>query len=91
MDIDEALEGRPVRRAGEPARGLVEEAIVEEIRPSSVYLLRRSNQELVLAHPPGAQARNFVRLRPGDRVRVALSPRDPRRGRIVEWIEEHRR
>jgi len=37
----------------------------------------------VLAHAAAASQVNFVRLRPGDRVEVALSPRDSSRGRVL--------
>lgn len=56
--------------------------VVEEL-PSALYRLELDNRQQVLAHPVGAVKRNFVRLRPGDRVRVALSPRDWTRGRIT--------
>jgi translation initiation factor IF-1 len=46
-----------------------------------------ANEDLVLAHSTGASAVNFVRLRPGDRVRVELSPHDRTRGRIVELLK----
>jgi len=36
-----------------------------------------------VAHPSGDARRNFIRILVGDRVRVALSPRDLKRGRIV--------
>jgi translation initiation factor IF-1 len=45
------------------------------------------HRQLVLAHAAPATQRNFVRLRPGDRVRVELSPHDPTRGRITELLE----
>ena len=59
--------------------------VVEEL-PSALYRLELPNKQLVLAHPVGAVKRNFVRLRPGDRVRVELSPGDLTRGRIVRIL-----
>jgi len=58
-------------------------AIVVEEMPSALYRLELENKQQVLAHTVGAVKRNFVRLRPGDRVRVELSPHDYTRGRIV--------
>jgi translation initiation factor IF-1 len=58
-------------------------AIVLEEMPNGLYRVELENQQQVLAHPVGAVKRNFVRLRPGDRVRVELSPHDLTRGRIV--------
>ncbi len=62
------------------------EAEVVELLPSAAYQLRLENEEVVVAHAAGATQANFLRLRPGDRVRVELSPRDKTRGRIVELL-----
>ena len=63
------------------------EAVVVELLPSAAYKLKLANEDLVVAHAAGATAVNFVRVRPGDRVRVELSPHDRTRGRIVELIK----
>ena len=59
--------------------------VVEE-KPSAIYAVMLENQRLVLAHLAGTVQRNFVRLVPGDRVEVELSPHDPTRGRIVRKL-----
>ena len=64
-----------------------EEAEVVELLPSAAYKLRRANDRFVTAHAAGVTVKNFVRLRPGDRVRVEVSPRDETRGRIVELLK----
>ena len=61
-------------------------ATVAEERPSLVFLVKLDTQQEVLAHLAGSVKRNFVRLVPGDRVEVELSPHDPGRGRIVRKI-----
>jgi translation initiation factor IF-1 len=63
----------------------VQATVVEE-RPSAIYELVLENQQKVLAHVVGAVERNFVRLVPGDRVEVELSPHDPGRGRITKKV-----
>ena len=63
------------------------EATVVELLPSAAYRLKLGNEDLVIAHAAGAGEVNFVRVRPGDRVRVELSPRDRTRGRIVALIK----
>jgi len=60
---------------------------VIELLPSAAYRLRLENEDVVLAHAAGPTKANFLRLRPGDRVRVELSPRDKTRGRIVELLK----
>ena len=62
------------------------EATVVELLPNAGVRVRLENDRCVLAHAAGATVKNFVRLRPGDRVRVAISPHDPTRGRIVELL-----
>jgi translation initiation factor IF-1 len=67
------------------------EAVVVELLPSATVKLKlvdvsASDEAVVLAHPAGAAEKNFVRLRPGDRVRVVLSARDKTRGRILELL-----
>jgi len=67
---------------GADAAVKVEATVVEE-RPSAIYAVRLESQQQVLAHLVGTVKRNFVRLVPGDRVEVELSPHDPTRGRII--------
>ena len=67
--------------------GASEEATVVDLLPSASYRLKLGNEDLVVAHAAGAGVRNFERLRPGDRVRVELSPHDRSRGRIVELLK----
>ena len=64
---------------------LVQAVVVEE-RPSAVFKVMVDGRHEVLAHPVGAVKRNFVRLVPGDRVEVELTPHDPTRGRITRKI-----
>ena len=66
------------------------EAVVTELLPNATVRVKLENESLVLAHAAGATKVNFVRLRPGDRVEVALSPNDPGRGRIVRIVAEPR-
>jgi len=61
-------------------------AIVVELMPSAIVKVKLENEAVVLAHAAGAAKTNFVRVRPGDRVEVELSPNDPGRGRIVRLL-----
>ena len=63
------------------------EAVVVELLPSAVVKVKLENEAVVLAHAAGAVKTNFVRIRPGDRVQVELSPHDPGRGRIVRLLK----
>jgi translation initiation factor IF-1 len=72
--------------AGDRGPGARVEATVVEERPSLVYVVVLENRQRVLAHLVGVVKRNFVRLVPGDRVEVELSPHDPTRGRVVRKL-----
>jgi translation initiation factor IF-1 len=69
-----------------PDKAVKVEATVVEERPSAVYQVVLETRQEVLAHVVGAVERNFVRLVPGDRVEVELSPHDPGRGRITKKL-----
>ena len=61
-------------------------ATVVDERPSLIFEVRLDTEQQVLAHLAGTVKRNFVRLVPGDRVEVELSPHDPTRGRFTRKI-----
>jgi len=63
------------------------DATVMELLPNAIVRVKLANQGLVLAHAAGAAKTNFMRVRPGDRVQVELSPNDPGRGRIVRLVK----
>ncbi len=64
------------------------QAVVVELLPHAVVRVKLENQDVVLAHAASTTKTNFVRVRPGDRVEVELSPHDPGRGRIVRLLEK---
>ena len=56
---------------------------VEEVLPNAMFRVELPNGHGVLAHVSGKIRMNFVRILPGDRVLVELSPYDLGRGRIT--------
>jgi translation initiation factor IF-1 len=62
------------------------EGVVTELLPSALVRVRLEGEHEVVAHPASSQRANFVRLRVGDRVRVALSVHDRTRGRVLELL-----
>lgn len=62
------------------------EGIVMELLPRALVRIRLEGEHEVIAHPTSTQRANFVRLRVGDRVRVALSNMDRTRGRVLELL-----
>jgi translation initiation factor IF-1 len=57
--------------------------VIEQL-PSALYRVRLDEGTLITAHIADRIDRNFVRVLVGDRVKLALSPVDRGRGRIVE-------
>ena len=62
----------------------LENAIVEEELPNALFRLKLPDQSKVLAHVSDRREKDFLRLLPGDKVQVRLSPYDGGRGRIVK-------
>ena len=59
------------------------EGTVVEPRPNAMFRVELENGHRVLAHVSGKMRMNFIRILPGDRVKVELSPYDLTRGRIT--------
>ncbi len=59
------------------------EATVVEPLPNAQFRVELENGHRVLAHVSGKMRKYFIRILPGDRVKVELSPYDLNRGRIV--------
>ncbi len=58
-------------------------ATVVETLPNAMFKVKLETNHEVLAHVSGRMRKNFIRILPGDRVAVELSPYDLNRGRIV--------
>lgn len=58
-------------------------ATVVEALPNAMFRVELENKHKVLAHISGKMRKNFIRILPGDKVSVELSPYDLTRGRIV--------
>ena len=59
------------------------EATVIENLPNAMFRVELENKHQVLAHISGKMRKHFIRILPGDKVLVELSPYDLTRGRIV--------
>ncbi|MFQ3610447.1 MAG: translation initiation factor IF-1 [Fimbriimonadales bacterium] len=59
------------------------EGTVVECLPNATFKVEVEGGHTVLAHLSGKMRINFIRILPGDRVKVAISPYDLTRGRIV--------
>jgi translation initiation factor IF-1 len=59
------------------------EGTVMEPLPNAMFRVELENGHKVLAHISGKMRMNFIRILPGDRVMIELSPYDLNRGRII--------
>jgi translation initiation factor IF-1 len=59
------------------------EATVRDVMPNAMYRVELDNGHIVLAYIAGRARSKIVRLYPGDRVVIEMSPYDLTRGRIV--------
>jgi translation initiation factor IF-1 len=59
------------------------EGTVKESLPNAMFKVELDNKHMVLAHVSGKIRMHFIRILPGDRVKLELSPYDLSRGRII--------
>ena len=59
------------------------EGTVTESLPNTMFRVELKNGHTILTHLSGKMRKHYIRIVPGDRVKVALSPYDLTRGRIV--------
>ena len=59
------------------------EGIVNEALPNAMFHVELPNGHVILAHISGKLRMNFIRILPGDKVTVEMSPYDLTRGRIT--------
>ena len=63
------------------------EGTVEETLPSTTFKVKLDNGHVILAHISGRMRVHYIRLLPGDKVIVEMSPYDLSKGRIVQRLK----
>ena len=63
--------------------GVTVEGTVVEALPNAMFRVELENKHTVLAHISGKMRMHFIKILPGDRVTVQLTPYDLTRGRIT--------
>lgn len=59
------------------------EGEVAETLPNTLFRVKLPNGRIVLCHLSGKMRLNFIRLMPGDRVKIEMTPYDATKGRII--------
>ena len=57
--------------------------MVTEVLPNTVFKVKLTNGHIVTAHISGKIRKNFIRILPGDKVKVEMTPYDLTKGRIT--------
>ncbi len=64
--------------------GIIEvEGVVKESLPNTMFRVQLENGHEIIAHSSGKIRMHYIRILPGDKVKVELSPYDLNRGRIT--------
>ena len=63
------------------------EGVVVEKLPNAMFRVKLENDHEVLAHISGKLRMNFIRILPGDKVTLEMSPYDLSKGRII-WRDK---
>jgi translation initiation factor IF-1 len=64
----------------------IEGTVVEKL-PNAMFKVKLENEHIVLAHISGKLRMNYIRILPGDKVTLELSPYDLTKGRII-WRDK---
>ena len=70
-------------KTSQKEEGIEVEGSVVETLPNAMFKVKLDNDHEVLAHISGKMRMHYIRILPGDRVLVELSPYDLTRGRVV--------
>ena len=66
------------------AKDVIElEGVIIESMPNAMFRVKLENDHEILAHISGKIRKNFIRILPGDKVKVEMTPYDLSRGRIT--------
>ena len=77
-NLEETLERNPKQKDKIEVEGIVVEPL-----PNAMFRVELENKHEILAHISGRMRKHFIKIEPGDKVTVELSPYDLTRGRIT--------
>jgi translation initiation factor IF-1 len=59
------------------------DGVVKESLPNTLFRVEIEGSVIVLCHLSGKMRMNFIKILPGDRVLIEMTPYDPTKGRII--------
>ena len=67
-----------------PKQSAIEqEGVIVETLPNAMFKVELENGHVIIAHISGKMRMNYIKILPGDRVKVEMSPYDLSKGRIA--------
>jgi translation initiation factor IF-1 len=82
--VTAAMRAKRIERAGPKKESTVQvEGTIAESLPNTMFRIDLDNGHRILGHISGKMRKHYIRILPGDRVTVELSPYDLTRGRIT--------
>ena len=76
--VNQVLKAEQIKEEAIEVEGIVKEAL-----PNTMFRVELQNGHIIMAHLSGKMRKHYIRIVPGDSVKVALSPYDLDRGRII--------
>lgn len=71
-----------------PKQSAIEqEGVIIETLPNAMFKVELENGHVIIAHISGKMRMNYIKILPGDKVRVEMSPYDLSKGRII-WRDK---
>ncbi|WOG97285.1 hypothetical protein DCAR_0416625 [Daucus carota subsp. sativus] len=67
----------------------IHEGLITESFPNGMFRIRLDNQDMILGYVSGKIRSSFIRILPGDRVKIEISRYDSTRGRIIYQPETY--
>nr|YP_009681170.1 translational initiation factor 1 [Sagittaria trifolia]YP_010518694.1 translation initiation factor 1 [Sagittaria graminea]QDG01509.1 translational initiation factor 1 [Sagittaria trifolia]UDZ59590.1 translation initiation factor 1 [Sagittaria trifolia]UXO94308.1 translation initiation factor 1 [Sagittaria graminea] len=64
------------------------EGLITESLSNGMFRVRLDNENVILGYISGKIRRNFIRIQPGDRVKIEVSPYDLTKGRIFYRLRQ---
>ena len=62
---------------------IIQDGVVTEALPNAMFRVRLENGHEILAHISGKMRMHYIRILPGDKIKVEMSPYDLSKGRIT--------
>ena len=63
--------------------GIEVDGEIQETLPNATFRVRLENEHIILAHVSGKMRMHYIKLLPGDKVKIEMSPYDLSKGRIT--------